>query len=239
MLVDPNCLLTEQLSGSDIQNGCIWQRREEDEAIASAVPFAIHRQEITKPNHVNLSTAKKLRLKWHYKLGHIGFKHVLTLALGGFLDRAALALHSCELSSKPTCAACQYGKQVRTPDHTTITKKNPETVGSLKAGQLVPGDRVFCDQLESRVRGRLLHTAGQEPDNDCFCGSTVFCDAASGLIWVEHQVTLSASDTINAKDSFERMSLSHGVSVNSYHTDNGIFKSKTFVHHIASNYQDI
>jgi len=194
---------------------------------------------IVHSSNANLSTAKKLWLKWHDKLGHISFKHVLTLALGGFLDRAALALHSCDLSSRPTCAACQYGKQVRTPDHTTITKKNPEAVGSLKAGQLVPGDRVFCDQLESRVRGRLLRTAGREPDKDRFCGSTAFCDAASGLIWVEHQVTLSASDTVNAKDSFEHMSLSHRVSVNSYHTDNGIFKSKAFVHHIASNYQDI
>jgi len=124
---------------------------------------------------------------------------------------------------------------VRTPDHTTITKKNPGAVGSLKAGQLAPGDRVFCDQLESRVRGRLLHTAGREPDKDRFHGSTAFCDAASGLIWVEHQVTLSASDTVNAKDSFERMSLSHGVSANLHHTDNGVFKSKAFVHHIASN----
>jgi len=106
---------------------------------------------VVHSSNANLSTAKKLWLKWHYKLGHIGFKHVLTLALGGFLDRAALALHSCDLSSRPTCAACQYGKQVHTPDHTTITKKNPEAVGSLKAGQLVPGDRVFCDQLESRV----------------------------------------------------------------------------------------
>ena len=33
--------------------------------------------------------------------------------------------------------------------------------------------------------------------------------------------------------------MSHGVNINAYHTDNGIFKSKAFVHHIASNYQDI
>jgi len=67
---------------------------------------------VVHSSNANLSTAKKLWLKWHYKLGHIGFKHVLTLALGGFLDRAALALHSCDLSSRPTCAACQHGKQV-------------------------------------------------------------------------------------------------------------------------------
>jgi len=163
---------------------------------------------VVHSSNSNLSEVKKLWLKWHYKLGHIGFQHILTLALGGFLDRASLSLHDCTIALRPTCAACQYGKQVHTPDHTTITKKNPDVVGSLKAGHLVPGDKVFCDQLESRVRGQLLHTDGREPDKDRFCGSTVFCDSASGLIWVEHQVTLNATDTINAKDSFERMAMS-------------------------------
>jgi len=48
LLVDPDCFFIEQLSGSDIRNGCVWQSREEDEAIASAIPFATHRQEINK-----------------------------------------------------------------------------------------------------------------------------------------------------------------------------------------------
>jgi hypothetical protein len=67
----------------------------------------------------------------------------------------------------------------------------------------------------------------------------IFCDAASGLIHVEHQVSLGASDTINAKDNFERMSLQHGVVIDSYHTDNGTFKSRRFVEEIRSNVQSI
>ena len=67
----------------------------------------------------------------------------------------------------------------------------------------------------------------------------MFCDAASGYIHVEHQVTLNASDSIMAKEGFERMALDHGVVVDSYHTDNGIFKSKAYVKHLVDNHQSI
>ena len=193
---------------------------------------------VTSPNH-NLSPLQKIWMKWHIKLGHISFSHVQKLAVGGFLDYLGLGLERNKLTESPKCAACQYGKQGRTHDGTTTTTKVKDKIGSLKEGQLQPGDRIFCDQLESRQRGRLLHTAGKELEKNQFCGSTVFCDAASGYLHVEHQVTLNSSDTINAKDNFERVALQYGIDVRSYHTDNGIFKSREFVQEIASNVQQI
>ena len=187
----------------------------------------------------NLTPLQKVWMRWHIKLGHLGFAHVQKLALGGFLDKLALGLLRTTISDHPHCSACQFGQQVRTPDHTTTTTKNPQHLGSLKQGQCRPGERVFSDQLESRVRGRLMHTAGREPLQDRFCGSTLFCDAASGHIHVEHQVSLNATDTINSKDSYERMCLEQGVIVESYHTDNGIYKSKAFVKEIITNRQGI
>lgn len=114
----------------------------------------------------NLSVWNKIWMRWHIRLGHLGFHHIRKLGLGGFLDKHALGLTSENVCDPPHCAACQYGKQTRTPDHTTVQSKHPQAdvEGSLKQGQLRPGDRVFCDQLESRVRGRLLHTVGHEQD---------------------------------------------------------------------------
>jgi len=186
----------------------------------------------------NMSPLKKLWLHWHIKLGHIGFSHVQKLALGGFLDRISLGLLRTEITDYPCCASCQYGKQKHTPDPTTTVTKNQELIGSLKENQLAPGDRIFCDQLESRVQGRLLHTAGREPDKDRYCGATIFCDAASGYIHAKFQVTLNATDSINALDNFER-ALHQGVDIKSYHTDNGIFKSKHFVREILTNAKTI
>ena len=187
----------------------------------------------------NLSPLKKIWLHMHNCAGHLSFKHVQQLAAGGYFGKAGLALSQVKLSDAPLCEACKYGKQVRTPDGVNSHTRKPEKVGALTEGKLVPGQTIFMDQLESRLKGRLLHTAGREPEHDKFCGSTLFCDAASHYIHVEHQVTLNSSDTINAKTSFERTLLEMGVSVDGYHTDNGVFKSHAFTRELAQNYQKI
>ena len=56
-------------------------------------------------------------------------------------------------------------------------------------------------------------------------GSTIFVDHASGFTHVEHQVSLSAGDTIWAKRNFERLLFNHGVIVRKYRADNGVFNS--------------
>jgi len=50
---------------------------------------------------------------------------------------------------------------------------------------------------------------------------------------------LNATDSINALDNFEHVALHQGVDIKSYHTDNGIFKSKRFVHEILLNAKTI
>ena len=194
---------------------------------------------VVKQANKNLSPLHKTWMRWHYKLGHLGFAHVKKLGLGGYLDKFALALDKLGLQPAPKCEACCYGKQVRTPDGTTTITKNPERTGALKIDQLKPGSRVFCDQLESHVKGRLLHTQGRELDRDRFCGSTVFCDAASNYIHVEHQVTLSAYETISSKTKFEQLAKEMGVTIDSYHTDNGVFKAQAFMEEITNNAQGI
>ena len=103
----------------------------------------------------------------------------------------------------------------------------------------VPGQRVFSDQIVSVHRGRLFHTAGGESKQDRFCGATLFVDAASGYMFAECQVTLNATDTINAKHRFERHASELGVQVDSYHTDNGVYRSKAFTEELAQNFQQI
>jgi Reverse transcriptase (RNA-dependent DNA polymerase) len=192
---------------------------------------------VLQDSNRNLTSLQKLWLRWHIKLGHLSFSHVQKLGIGGWLDQFALGLQRSKVLDHPHCSACKFGKQTRRPDSTTTTVKNH--TGTLSVNQLSPGGRIFCDHLVSRVRGRLFHTAGREPEGDQYCGAMIFYDAASGLIHVEPQVTLNATDTILAKDSFERMALQSGVTIDSYHTDNGVFKNQRFVQEIHTNVQSI
>jgi hypothetical protein len=57
----------------------------------------------------------------------------------------------------------------------------------------------------------------------CFQGGTIYNDAASGLIWVEKQVSLGANETVMGKARFEQWLWDQCVSkVKHYHGDNGI-----------------
>ena len=64
-------------------------------------------------------------------------------------------------------------------------------------------------------------------------------DHASGFIHVEHQVSLSAGDTIRSKRNFERLLYNHGVIVKSYRADNGVFSSADFEAEILRGSQTI
>ena len=64
-------------------------------------------------------------------------------------------------------------------------------------------------------------------------------DGASGYLFVESQVTLNATDTVNAKHNFERHAMELGVVVDSYHTDNGVYKSQAFTEELTNGHQSI
>lgn len=75
-----------------------------------------------------------------------------------------------------------------------------EKAGILSANRYQPGDLVSMDQFVSGTPGRLFSGYGREPQHNRFQGGTIFNDAASGAIWVEHQVSLGAGETICAKE---------------------------------------
>ena len=104
---------------------------------------------------------------------------------------------------------------------------------------LNPGDEVSMDQYESSVRGRLPSTRGRERQSMRYCGGTLFFDHASGKIFVRHQVSLSASETIDSKRSVEREAIQCGVKIKKYHADNGIFKAEEFEDALEEDYQTL
>ena len=183
---------------------------------------------VTQETNQNLTPLRKLWLQWHFKIGHLGFEHVRWLGINGALGPQAQKIRQDD-PSVPKCGACQLGKQHRRPTGAKKVTRDPSTVGALKKDKLVPGQLVFMDQLESQARGCRMHTKGHERQIDKFCGSTVFCDAASHFISVQHQVNLMAAETLKAKAMFERQSQEYGVKVEAYHSDNGIFTARDFV----------
>ncbi len=107
-------------------------------------------------------------------------------------------------------------------------RDDPTQEGLLSTNDLNPGANVSVDHYESHVRGHLLSTRGREPERTQYSGGTIFVDHPSGLVHVEHQVSLSGTGTIRSKTAFEEMAQSSGVDIKSYHSDNGIFAANDF-----------
>ena len=183
---------------------------------------------LTDENNQNLTTLQKLQLQWHFRTGHLGFQRLQWIGRKGWLGPIG---EKFGLSTvvPPKCSACQYGKQHRTPRPSSTNHHQPSRDGILKKDKLEPGDLIFSDQYESRVPGRVFGNRGASISSAKYCGGSLFNDAASGYQFVYHQQHLTAIESIEAKQAFEREALTAGVSILDYHTDNGIYTSKEYL----------
>jgi hypothetical protein len=190
---------------------------------------------VTDEVNQNLTSLQKLALRFHFRLGHISFQHIQWLGRQGLLGPEGAKMGKSTLSILK-CAACQFGKQGRTP--IPGRRVSFADSGALTKDQVNPGQRIFVDQYESRAPGRTFSSKGASSSLK-FVGGTLFYDAASGFISIQHQHGFTAAETIQSKMKFEQEALQSGVSVGAYHTDNGVFNAKEFLKEITDKGQGI
>ena len=163
-------------------------------------------------------------------------KAVQWLGRQGFLGVHGEKMAAANLQARK-CAACQFGKQRKTP---TPSKHGAnDAAGGLLKEKLEPGHLIFMDQYQSKLPGRAFTSKGKGSSSLKFEGGTLFYDAASSYIFCNHQVGLTAYETLESKMKFEREAMTGGVQVQAYHTDNGVFTSKEFMKELAEKGQGL
>jgi hypothetical protein len=106
---------------------------------------------------------------------------------------------------------------------------NQDAEGAISRDKLGVGDLVSTDQFVCRTPGRLPNGYGQEGSSSRFNGGKIYNDAASGLIWVENQVSLGANETVMGKEQFKQWMYDHAyVDIKHFHGVNGIFSSEEY-----------
>jgi len=189
--------------------------------------------------NINLTSGQKELLMWHWKLG-ISMSRIQELMVphrakdeNGLQDMMPCvitpAFKTAATCPIPKCTACELGRARRRPTGSTKQLAVEEKAGILSANQYQPGDLVSMDQFVSGTPGRLFTGYGREAQHNRFQGGTIFNDAASGAIRVEHQVSLGAGETICAKERFEEWLYEQCCTdVKRYHSDNGVFIAAEF-----------
>ena len=143
------------------------------------------------------------------------------------------------VADPPKCPACQLGKQHQRPHRHSHGKTWPEHEMSIKHDDLEPGDMTSVDQYLSTFGGRLPNTFGKEKKKDQYGGGTIFVDHATSRIYIRHQVSMQAYETVRAKQAYEKDSLERGVRIKGYRADNMPFNSKPWMDDITIKNQTI
>ncbi len=145
-------------------------------------------------------------LLWHWRLG-ISISYILELMVphwakdeNGLQDvmpclitPAFKTAATCPISC---CAACELACACCRPTGATKQLAVEEKAGILSTNQYQVRDLVSMDQFVSGTPGQLFSGYGHEAQHNWFHGGTIFNYAASGAIWVEHQVSLGAGEII-------------------------------------------
>ena len=115
----------------------------------------------------------------------------------------------------PVCIVHQREKKWRSK------RKKDWTDGE---GAQYPGHIVSVDQLISPTPGLIAQMTGVLMKAK-YKVATVYVDQYSGFGFVHLQKSSGAEETLESKAAFEAISKQHGVSVEGYHADNGVFRS--------------
>lgn len=178
---------------------------------------------VNADNH-NITEPEKELLRWHYRLGHLGFRRIQALMRSGVLahSQATRSLHvaASKIEHPPKCAACQYGKQTRRPSPGKKSSAVKDKSGALKKDDLFAGQKIAVDHFVCSTKGRLFTSKGKTAENEMFCGGCVYVDHATGYLFVAFQKQLNTHETLKAKEQFELMCRDHGVIPQSYLSDN-------------------
>ena len=192
---------------------------------------------VVHERNINLSEPEKELLRWHSRLGHIGFRVVKFLKRTGILAHTerAKTLHrsAARMESNPKCAACQFGKQHQRSTGATRTKQVRDKAGALSKDKLMPGEKISADHFICSTKGRLFTGAGKAADDRKYAGGCIFVDHASGYIHIEFQSHMNTHETLKAKEAYELHCQDHGVVPQEYLTDRGsAFTSAGFRQHL-------
>ena len=106
----------------------------------------------------------------------------------------------------PPCQSCLLACTKKRSPKVSRTQPLEDREGAFTRDQYEVGDFVSTYQFICKTPGCLPTGYGWESQDRRFLGGTIFNDAASasGLIWVENQVSLGANETVMGKARFEQ-----------------------------------
>jgi hypothetical protein len=214
---DPNSNLPSCKMAPGTDRYCSFIAKAMDSTAAVPTPTP-SKQDPSQPTAAlgNLTSNQKTLLRVHHRMAHRSFADIQTWAREGRF-KLPIELSQCTI---PVCLSCSFSTATKRP-HAGATD-------SLGHESPEPGDFVSVDTMEAGIPGRMAFTNGR-PSHRRYTNSTVWVDQSSKHLWVDHQETKTAKETLISKIKYEQFAARFGRSIKHIHSDNGIFAKSVFV----------
>ena len=161
---------------------------------------------VSASENQNLSNAQKELLSWHRKWGISMHRIQEMMKLQQFAEPNGTRyimppVISAKLATAATCAvpACEswlLGRVKKRSPGVSKVKYVPDKEGILALDKYEVGDFFSTDKFVIPTSGRIPTVYGSKHHHNLFHSGTIYYDAASGLIWVENQVSLGINETV-------------------------------------------
>eukprot|EP00804_Cyclotella_cryptica_P011187 CCRYP_007719-RA/>CCRYP_007719-RA protein AED:0.37 eAED:0.29 QI:0/0/0/1/0.5/0.33/3/0/977 len=204
---------------------------------------------ILSVSNQNLSLAQKELLLWHHHLSHAGLSTIQNItrqqhamipsSVDDLVHLRDVPLFPCTYNIPNTscnnllCAACKISKAMRqTPTIHSSSIGAPHQM-VLKENHIQPGDCISCNHFISPVPGCVTSPKEHSSSRNGYTCGTIYVDHCSTFLFIHHQLTTAARDTIRGKMLLESEAADVGVTIRQFHSDNGVFDSTEFCEHCA------
>jgi hypothetical protein len=137
-------------------------------------------------------------------------------------------IKNCNLKANRQVATCQIPKCLSCSENKGKKRSHNQHRGSITANDQRPGSNTSIDHMDAaNVPGYTWQHKGRQTQKK-YKNFMLFVDHKTRLLYPSFQESKTATEAWRSKCDYEKFAQRYNVTVDSYHADNGAFRSETF-----------
>jgi hypothetical protein len=166
--------------------------------------------------HSILNTSQQELLRLHKTYAHADMREIQQ------------QIKNCEIKAHKQVAICQIPKCLACSENKGKTRPHKQHCGSITKDDHHPGYNTSNYHVDAaNVPGYTWQHKGR-PTLNKYKNSMLFVDHTIRLVYPSFQESKTASEACSSKCDYETFAKQYNVTIDSYHADNGAFRSETF-----------
>jgi hypothetical protein len=148
-------------------------------------------------------------------------------------------IKNCDIKAPRQVAACPIPKCLSSSENKGKKRSHKQHCGSITQDDYHPGSSTSIDHIDAaNFPGYTWQHKGR-PTLKKYKNFMLFVDQKTRLVYPSFQEFKTASEASRSKCDYETFANRYNITINSYHADNGAFRSEAFQKSIDTNHQKL